>query len=82
MLVSLMVERFVMVSEPWLEVVSGANIELHLLLAVHLLLHHLGLVDHVGLKALALQGALSGLPLGPWAVASLLLGAVAASSGW
>ena len=68
-LVVRVVERFVMMPPPCLEVGGAADVLLHLLLPIYLGLHHLRLVDDVGCQAFALE----------WAAASflhLLLGAV------
>ena len=58
------------------------DIGLHLLLAVHIGLDHRGLVHVVLGDALALEWALAGQPLCPWAAAAplLLLGTTASST--
>ena len=75
--VSLMVERFLVVSFPGLPVSgAAANIGLHLLNPVRPGLHHRGLVNQVLVKAVALERAGAALPGGPGAgaVLHLLLG--------
>ena len=69
MLVSIMCERFVMVGQSCLEIGGATDILLDLDLPVHRRLGHLCQVNHIGVQALALQGALASQPLCLGAVA-------------